>query len=25
VRPAKIPDRATMFRYWNSGVERDEQ
>jgi len=25
VRPQKIPDRATMFRYWNNGVERDEQ
>ncbi len=25
VRPAKLPDREAMFRYWNNGVERDEQ
>ncbi len=24
VRPAKIPSAQEMFRYWNSGVERDE-
>ncbi len=24
VRPAKIPSVQEMFRYWNSGVERDE-
>jgi len=25
VRPAKIPSAEEMFRYWNNGVERDEQ
>jgi formylglycine-generating enzyme required for sulfatase activity len=25
IRPAKIPSAEEMFRYWNSGVEQDEQ
>ena len=25
VRPAKIPSADEMYRYWNSGVEHDEQ
>ena len=25
IRPAKIPSADEMFRYWNSGVEQDEQ
>jgi len=25
VRPAKVPSAAEMFRYWNNGVEHDEQ
>ena len=25
VRPMKVPDAAAMFRYWNNGVEHDEQ
>jgi formylglycine-generating enzyme required for sulfatase activity len=25
VRPAKIPSAEEMFKYWNSGVEHDEQ
>ncbi len=25
VRPSKIPDADSMYRYWNSGVEHDEQ
>ena len=25
VRPAKVPDADQMYKYWNSGVEHDEQ
>ena len=25
VRPAKVPSAADMYKYWNSGVEHDEQ
>jgi formylglycine-generating enzyme required for sulfatase activity len=25
VRPAKVPSPEEMFKYWNSGVEHDEQ
>jgi formylglycine-generating enzyme required for sulfatase activity len=25
VRPAKIPDAEEMYKYWNNGVEHDEQ
>jgi hypothetical protein len=25
VRPSKVPSAEEMFRYWNSGVEHDEQ
>jgi hypothetical protein len=25
VRPTKLPSAAAMFKYWNNGVEHDEQ
>ena len=25
VRPAKVPSADEMYRYWNSGLEHDEQ
>jgi len=25
IRPAKVPDADEMYKYWNSGVEHDEQ
>ena len=25
VRPAKVPSAEEMYRYWNSGLEHDEQ
>ena len=25
IRPAKVPSAEEMYKYWNSGVENDEQ